>query len=119
MKPVRIYFRITDMPDFDCLDTCPFGKLCKVGSVSCQKCEHCFGIGIQPSWFLSMEKGMNFGRGYVHCNLCYKGRVFRIRHFIHTVKLSLKKAEDFLYWKYFWKYRKIKDRFKKFIKKQS
>jgi len=89
MKYIKLFYKIEDDIDYNCLDKCPFdieGRMC--GSYACHKCEHCIGSGEMSVWNISVSKGVNFNQGYVICKKAYNTYTLKMRvmKFFHKLK---------------------------------
>lgn len=91
MKIIKLFYRIEDDIDYNCLDKCPFKKKPMCGSYACLKCKHCIGSGEVSVWHLGREKGVQFHQGYVCYNLSYMRKTFKMRlmRIVHLIKLKL------------------------------
>lgn len=90
---IKIFFRVEDDIDFNCLDKCPFGENKKCGSFACVKCKHCIGSGKMHVWDLSKERGLAFNQGYIICSRVYEKFTFKMKvmRIMHLIKLKIQK----------------------------
>lgn len=91
-KLVKIFYRVDNHIDFNCLDKCPFGEKPMCGSSACVSCKNCIGHGKMNVWTLEKPKGMVFGQGYIICNKVYEkpNLEMRLMRLIHVIKLKIK-----------------------------
>lgn len=96
MRLIKIFYRIEDDIDYNCLDKCPFGQESKLtgniiycGSTACIECKNCIKSSDMPVWNISVERGLNFRQGYVICKKCYTKPSLKmiLMGFIHKTKM--------------------------------
>lgn len=87
-KLFKIFYRLEDDIDCNCLDKCPFNESPMCGSYACLKCKYCIGSGNMSVWDLSKHKGVNFNQGYIICKKVYTKPTLKmyIMGIIHKLK---------------------------------
>lgn len=114
MKFIKVYYRVTDEIDTECLDACIGDKeriMC--GSTACQRCEFCFGHGREHALFLGRSKRdgsrglMVFEQGWIYCMKTYVDVNFEmlIRRCIYATKVFFKVLFEEISWK-IWKWKR-------------
>lgn len=92
---MRLYYTTEDYEE-TCINCCPFGKDCFVGSCKCQNCKYCYGskdtnrlIGL-PSGIHEKSK-IQFAQ-YVKCMYLHKKYrwFYKLLRFFYRVKLYVK-----------------------------
>ena len=91
-KLIKIFYRVEDEIDSNCLDKCPFGERPMCGSIACVSCKHCIGQGNMHVWFLEKPRGLCINQGYIICNKVYENPNFKMKlmRLIHVIKSKIK-----------------------------